>query len=172
MEEIWKPLKFNKNYEVSNFGNVRNKKKQILSPGCTSKGYLVVCISGKSYNIHRLVAITFKPTPNFKNLVVNHIDCNKLNNNINNLEWCTQKYNIFHSIKNNNHYNFSDYDREKSKNNRLNARRKKVICIETKEIFISISEAARAKNIKVQNICKCCKKIIKTTGNFHWEYAV
>ena len=172
MNEIWKPIHFNKDYEVSNLGNVRNKNKKILSPAVNSKGYLVINIKTKSYNIHRLVAIAFKPISNYKNLVVNHIDSNKLNNNINNLEWCTQKYNIFHSMINGHHYNFSDEDRKKSEENRLNARRKKIFCIETKEIFVSISEAARKYNLKVQNICKCCKGQKGTAGNFHWKYAV
>ena len=176
MQEIYKTIHYGDGtYQVSNLGNVRRvtqKEVRILSQSKTGKGYYCVGILGKAKNVHRLVAETFKPVPSFKNLVVNHIDGNKLNNCITNLEWVTQKYNIFHSFMMNKHYIFTDTDREKSKNNRLNAIRKKVRCLETQVIYESISSAARLNNLKVQNICKCCKYKTRTTGGFHWEYAI
>ena len=69
------------------------------------------------------------------------------------------------------HYVFTDNDREKCKEKRLNSLRKKVLCIETQEIFVSISAAARAKNTYVQSICHCCNKKIKSAGGYHWMYA-
>ena len=106
MEE-WKSIEGYLGYEVSNLGNVRScldKKHnvtnnwKILSPRIDRNGYLFVNLYDKNHNmksikIHRLVALSFIPNPN-KYLQVNHIDEYKLNNNVNNLEWCTAKYNI------------------------------------------------------------------------------
>lgn len=102
--EIWKPVKNYENlYEVSSFGNIRNKKrKTILKPTLSKFNYLFVKLSKdnktKNFLNHRLVALSF--LENINNLPqVNHIDGNKLNNNISNLEWCTASYNIRHAIK-------------------------------------------------------------------------
>ena len=71
-------------------------KEKILKPQNTN-GYLFVRLSKnnkiKRYLVHRLVAQAFIPNPN-NYLEVNHIDENSLNNNVNNLEWCSHKYNI------------------------------------------------------------------------------
>lgn len=170
MEEVWQYIpNTNDIYMVSTLGRIM-KNNKILKLTPNSRGYLSVGIFGVPKNVHRLVAKTFKPLPNFDNLVVNHIDGNKLNNNINNLEWCTQKYNILHSKMLGRHYIFTNNDRNKAKFNRIGGLRKKVLCIETKEIFESISAAARAKNTYSQNICHCCNKKLKSAGGFHWEY--
>ena len=170
MQEIWKFIpNTNKQYQVSNLGRVR-KNGKILKLTANSRGYLGVGIFGTVKNVHRLVITTFKAVPDSKGLVVNHIDGNKLNNKLTNLEWCTQKYNIFHSKTLGKHYVFTNEDRKKAETNRLNAVRKKVLCLETKEVFESMSAAAIAKNVHAQNIYKCCNKKLNTTGGFHWEY--
>ena len=175
MQEIWKPIPNTKNqYEASNFGNIRSLRKgkiKILRLCKNSRGYMSVGVFGKVFSVHRLILKTFKPIPNENKFVINHIDGDKTNNNLNNLEWCTQKFNISHSKMMGRHYVFSDDEREKAKDNRLNAIRKKVLCIETNEIFESISAAARAKNTYVQNICHCCNKKLNSAGGYHWEYA-
>ena len=102
--EIYKQYK-NTNYEISNIGNLRNKKtKRILKLHINKQGYYCVVVSfgsrknKKCFKIHRLVAETFIKKINGK-LIVNHIDGNKLNNDKNNLEWCTNKENYHHSVK-------------------------------------------------------------------------
>lgn len=98
MEE-WKTITYASNYDVSNFGNVRqNKKNKILKLHINKKnGYVYVTIrdnNGKYLNkrVHRLVAEAFIKNPENKS-DVNHKDFNRHNNVVNNLEWVTRSEN-------------------------------------------------------------------------------
>ena len=95
-KEIWKKIKDYENYMISNFGRVKSLKRNlILKPEIRRQYYSVQLYKNKNQNnfqIHRLVAITFIKNPhNLK--YVNHKDENKLNNHVDNLEWCTASYN-------------------------------------------------------------------------------
>ena len=101
MEEIWKVLGFG--YGVSNLGRIKSLKgaPRILRPRKNRAGYMRInlCMPQRAtYTIHRLVAETFLPNPD--NLPeVNHLDGNRLNNKVDNLEWCTTSENQLHSFK-------------------------------------------------------------------------
>lgn len=97
-----KEIEINKDYFVDEYGNVysnkKNKLKQ-LKPILTKYGYYEVHLYGeisKRCKIHRLVAEAFIPNSENKP-EINHIDGNKLNNNVSNLEWCTTKENMKHA---------------------------------------------------------------------------
>ena len=104
--EQWSTITEAPEYEVSTKGRVRNKKTGIIIAGSYDKdGYTRVTLSTKGPNgdyskskiitrfRHRLVAQAFIPNPN-NYPIVNHKDENKANSNVENLEWCTIKYNI------------------------------------------------------------------------------
>ena len=86
-------------YEITREGQVINKtNNHILKPQPNGKGYLRVKIDGKLQFVHRLVAQKYIPNPNNYEQV-NHIDGNKTNNNVDNLEWTTNQQNREHAVK-------------------------------------------------------------------------
>lgn len=103
--EIWKPIKGleNTKYLISNFGNIKNTETNYILEKNNKTGYSTVLIThknkSKTYKVHLFVAKTFIKNDNPKN-VVNHIDGNKLNNRVSNLEWISQSENVKHAIEN------------------------------------------------------------------------
>jgi len=92
------------NYYVSNYGRVCNKNKIIIKPSLTPDGYYgikMVNDKGKreTKRLNRIIALRLIPNPDNKN-EVNHINGNKLDNSVNNLEWVTTKENNLHAVKN------------------------------------------------------------------------
>lgn len=103
MVEVWKEIPGLENYAVSNLGNVKNLGSgKILKYRKHTNGYARVCLcdDGKHFDkyVHRLVAESFMNI-DFNRKQVNHIDGNKFNNCVDNLEWCTQQENISHAIR-------------------------------------------------------------------------
>ena len=101
MKEEWKDIVgFEGLYKVSTLGRVKSLRKNKIMSFTTRSGYSVLNLrkEGKRYSkqVHRLVADAFIENPQNKP-IVNHKDTNRKNNNVNNLEWCTQKENVLFS---------------------------------------------------------------------------
>ncbi len=93
--ERWK---YNPTFElyVSNMGHIKNKSKADIAPKIMQNGYVVVYVHGslnKYMLLHRVVMLTWRPTPEAEELTVDHLDHNKRNNALSNLEWVTQEEN-------------------------------------------------------------------------------
>ena len=101
MNEFWKEVRDHPNYEVSNTGQVRNRRTgRVLRQSLNRPdGYMRVGLDKKHYYVHRLVADTFYDGDH-DNMDVNHIDGNKLNNELPNLEWLSRKENVEHAFIN------------------------------------------------------------------------
>ena len=183
MKEIWKDIKgYEGKYQISNKGNIRSLnyrrtgKTKILQPGKDKDGYLLIGLrkdgKKKTYKIHRLVAEAFLENPN-KKPQINHIDGNKQNNYISNLEWCTNKENMAHAYTNGlalgKHGKQTIYIAAE-------ANKKPVRCITTDTTYKSATEAESLTGVAHQNIAKCCKHTLKSAGKLPdgtkliWEY--
>lgn len=99
---VWIPIKnYEGLYEISNAGEVKSLRSgNLLKQSKTTTGYKKVELykggRKRSMKVHRLVGIAFLPNEGNKP-IINHIDGNPINNNVNNLEWCDQKYNMQHA---------------------------------------------------------------------------
>lgn len=162
--EIWKKVKEFCEYEVSNMGRVR-KGEKILKAQKDSGGYMYVALrhnNDKPVNrsIHRLVAIAFIPNPD--NLPqVNHKDETKTNNNLDNLEWCTAKYNRNYGTK-----CFTQI---------LSRERNIIIVNDKREVlrtFRNRKIASLAVNRCITTILKYCdkRKPYQENPEYHWEF--
>jgi hypothetical protein len=129
-KEIWKDIIGYENYyQISNYGNVKSlersfhlggiRKEKILKFSINTSGYFQVTLQKngekKNYLVHKLVALHFIPNPDNKS-EINHKDGNKLNNLINNLEWCTRSENALHAFQ----LGLRNNKEEKSPNRKLN----------------------------------------------------
>lgn len=162
--ERWEQIKdYEGLYEVSNLGRIRNKKTgRILKPLKNTNGYLRLdlCKNGirRAAKVHRLVAEAFIPNP--QNLpCVNHKDENKINNCLDNLEWCTYEYN-------NNYGTIKERISEKIS--------KPVLQYDLLGNFIrewpSIIKVEEELGINDGNISSCCSGRLKTAGGYLWKY--
>lgn len=170
MSEVWKDVKgYEGYYQVSNAGRIKSVRYNKISYGVKdcSTGYMRYVLQmnkiKKVCYVHRLVAGAFLQNPD--NLPqVNHKDENKTNNHVDNLEWCTQSYNMKYS----NIFSFGGKARKPCrmvKVDKLDSCTKELI-----KTYDSFQDAANENNIYVGNIWRCCRKRGKTAGGFIWRY--
>lgn len=173
MEEVWKLFRKGYTYKsgngaikkvdpiyISNIGNIRGRQTYL-----SGDGYLQFCYKGKHYKLHKAVGELFIPytglnpdgTPIKGKPQVNHKDENKLNNCVDNLEWCGVKYNCNYGT------------RTKRIAKKIS---KPVQCIETGEIFESTSEAEKYYKTGKRSVCNAAnpKNTRKTAAGYHWQY--
>lgn len=138
-----------------------------------SSWYIQVSLNKKKFYLHRLLAIAFIPNP-FGYKEINHIDWNKSNNDLSNLEWCNRSMNLKHAFKN--WLAFTDISRLKLMNKL--AKEKCSIGINqfnTDWTFLktwsSSMDIERALWIYHNNVTKCCKQKVKTAWWFLWRYS-
>lgn len=164
MEEIWKDIKdYEGLYQVSNLGRVKSLyTNRILNPMKHTKGYLRVRLYKNSVasnqRIHRLVAEAFIPNPENKPQV-NHIDENKTNNRVDNLEWVTNKENCNHGTRN----------ERVSKTMSIPIIATNIKTGELKEFYGS-NECARQLGLHYQHISAVLKGVRKQTGGYTFKY--
>lgn len=180
ISEIWKPITHigNNRYLVSNLGrvkslcNCRGYKDRIMT-GSIVLGYHCVLIysNGKRIcaKVHRLVAIAFIPNPENKK-TVNHINGNKVDNRLENLEWCTHKENSIHcfrvlGVKVRNDHKYGNKNNAKS-----------VIQIsksgEVIKEWESCAEVNRQLGIQFKNISAVCRGKRNIAGGFKWKFKI
>lgn len=97
--EEWKPVVEHPSYIVSNKGRIKNKLGKFLKPHVHKSGYVIIAIDGKTLYLHKLVKESFcGETP--RGMEIDHIDCNKLNNSLYNLEFVTHQDNMQRAVDN------------------------------------------------------------------------
>ena len=172
MREMWKDIPgYEGIYQASTLGKIRridgkngkyfidSKKNFVLKGEIAHNGYLRYYLCNKDmvkkhYFGHRLVMMAFSKETG---QCINHKNGDKLDNRICNLEWCSFTYNAWHSrniLKKKPEKKFS----------------KKVVAVETGEVYESIHDAARKVGAQATNICKALKGKTKTCRGYHWEY--
>lgn len=162
-------------YSVSNTGLIRNDKtNHFLSLRSYNGGYVRATLSNggrdkhETVLVHRIVAQAFIPNPKNK-YTVNHIDGNKTNNCVENLEWATREENQHHRF----YVLGKSFSKDKmNKITKLAAEkhRKPIKCIETGKIYESVKDAANETKINRSSIQQCAYGNYRKAGGLTWEY--
>ena len=167
-KQILQPITGYENYKVSCNGEVINSHGRLLKASLSSKGYKEVVLYNvgdrTKFKVHRLVAITFIPNPENKPQV-NHINGDKADNRVENLEWATNSENIQHAYD-----NALNVMKTGGQHPRSKSVKQEAIGGHFVKIWGSIREIERELNYSSSNISKCCKGIYSTAYGFKWSY--
>lgn len=149
-------------YRINENGQVFKANGQEMKGNINSYGYRVVSLTRdrikSDCKVHRLVAMTFIPNPNDYDCV-NHIDGNKLNNSVSNLEWCSKGHNNRHAR----YVIDTDYSHKPVVQADANGR---IIAV-----WRSAEMASTITGISSRLIRACCRGTARQAGGFMWEYA-
>lgn len=170
MKEIWCDVfGYEGLYQVSNLGNVKSLSSNLILKGHVSTtGYCDVQLyknkKARVFKVHRLVALHFIPNPGFKQQV-NHIDGNKLNNNVTNLEWTTAKENTEHAIVN-------GFRRARTKEVHKRLPRK-ILQYDNEGFYLktwdSASEAAKFYGFSLSSLNSCVSGVTHSSYGYIWK---
>lgn len=167
MEE-WINIRNHPNYQISTHGRVRNKStEKILKPSADKDGYLRLTLgSTNNVYIHRLVAENFYDKPNDDRNQVNHLDGNRQNNHVLNLEWCNARRNIQWGCTHGN------IDPSIGLRAATLANLKKVRIVELNRIFNSVKECAEFLGVPPTNVSRCIggSRQGQKLHGYHLEY--
>lgn len=177
INEVWKSIDgYDGYYEVSNLGNIRSVDRCVIASNGAKKyfkgqqlktwhshnGYVLCNLKkngkSKTVRVNRIVAQTFIPNP-YNHPVINHINFDKDDNCVDNLEWCSHKYNINYTY-----------------NNCMSKSQKHVLkldpyTLQVLDEYISLADAARNNNCYFQNISRCCYNKDYKCGGYKWRFA-
>jgi len=164
----WKEIQgYNGRYFISSNGQIKNKYGEILKPWIRNGYYTIGLMVNKkrtNYYVHRLVAEYFLSNPDKQRNFVNHLDGDKLNNNVSNLEWCTRQENAQHA--------YETGLLVPTVENLVRFDRKPVIRIEDGKWFSGVTEAANQMGVCEAAMSKCLNKGLSATCcGYHWKFA-
>lgn len=163
--EVWKEIDgYEGLYEVSNFGRVKNKTGLIMKQRFDKYGYKRISLtrrevdgksSCKTFTIHRLVASAFIDNP--ENLeCVNHRSENKIDNHVDNLEWCSRAHNNNFGSRENVCVGYG--------------KPRPVINLDTGEVFESMGKAGKTYGVTAGSIYNACVGLSKTSCGCEWMF--
>lgn len=166
--EIWLDLDRFPNHQISSHGRVRNKRTgYILKPFADRYGYLRVSIGSiDNVYIHKLVCETFFGPPPEGCTQVNHIDSDRQNNHVLNLEWCSARHNVMWA------YRHGSLDPSIGLKRALEANKKPVRIIELNKIFDSVKSCAEFLGVKPTHVTRCLRgdREGQRIHGYHIEY--
>lgn len=172
MEEVWRDIKgFENKYQVSNLGKVKSlnyfggSNEQILKQKTNPNGYMYVSLwknnKESQLRVHRLVAEAFIPNPDNK-VQVDHINCNRIDNRVENLRWCTRSENMRNPLT-------------LKKLIGKNAPSARSVLQFSEDGYLvkrwfCMRDAEQVLGIKAQHISRCCRGERKSAGGYVWKY--